>query len=157
MRGLRARIRQLHRASVWAQGAIGPDDVRVESLLRGYLPQLYMAAALGGLLGALGGIPALRQTFGEDYATAFGLLLAGACLLAGAGHAFPARLWRVELISVSVIWSLLMFYAITVVVAGAISGDVGRAAVGAFIYSMALLPRWRMVDVKADAERNGWS
>lgn len=156
MTGFSALGRRLHAASIWGPGAIGPQDVRVERLLRRALPEFYMACAIFGVLGALGGIPALRQTFGEDYAAVLGFAIAGAALACGVGEAFPRRLWRVEFYGVALLSGLILLYAAAVVVAGFLGHDAGRAAVGAAIYAMDVLPRWRIVDVRADRERNGW-
>ncbi len=156
MASLSSGLRRLHDASIWGPGAVGPQDVRLERLLRRSLPEFYMACAIFGVLGALGGIPALRQTFGEDYATVLGFAIAGAALACGLGEAFPQRLWRVEFIAVALLSGLILLYAVAVVVAGVIGNDAGRAAVGAAIYAMNVLPRWRIVDVRADRERNGW-
>jgi chromate transport protein ChrA len=156
IRWIRRQREQLVARSIWRPGAVGPQDARLASMLQGYLPRFYVACALFGLLGAYGGIPALRDTFGEDSALALGLLLAVAAICAGAGEAFPDRLWRLEFFAVATLSWLILLYAAAVVIAGLLAGDAGRAAVGAAIYAMRILPQWRVRDVRADREVNGW-
>lgn len=148
--------KRLRSASIWGPDSVGPKDARLDRLLRRALPEFYMACALFGILGALGGIPALRDTFGESYAAGLGIAICAAALACGAGEAFPARLWRLEFYAAALLSGLILLYAAAVVVAGFLGGDAGRAAVAAAIYAMSVLPRWRITDVARDREVHGW-
>lgn len=151
-----SRIRALERASIWGAGSIGLQDARVARLLRRTIPEFYMACAIFGGLGAIGGIPALRQTFGESFATLIGIGIAASALVAGAGEAFPARLWRLEFYAAHVLSGMIILYAVAVLVASFTVVDVGRAAVSFAIYAMSSLVRWRVVDIARDRSVNGW-
>jgi len=156
MKRIRRQIARVIAASIWRPDAVGAKDKRLSSMLQGYLPRFYFACVLFGLLGAIGGIPALRDTFGEDFATTLGLAIAITAAAAGAGEAFPERLWRFEFFGAATLSGLIVLYAAAVVLAGLFAGDPGRAAVGAAIYAMQILPQWRFRDVRADREVNGW-
>jgi hypothetical protein len=156
MHGIIARLRRLGRASIWGAGSVSLEDARVERLLRRSLPEFYIACWAFGSLGVLGGVPALRQTFGEDFAVVLAFAIAAASLVCFVAEAFPARLWRVELYAVSMLGLLIIVYAATVTLAGFTTGDLGRSAVGAAIYAMSALPRWRRGDVARESRVHGW-
>jgi hypothetical protein len=153
---VRSRVDAAQAVSIWAPDAVGVADLRLSRMLRRSLPEFYIACALFGILGSIGGVPALRDTFGEGSATVLGAILCIVSLAAGAGEAFPERLWRVEFYAAYTLAGLILLYSAAVVLAGLLAGDAGRAAVGAAIYAMAVLPRWRARDVRTDRERNGW-
>ncbi|MBP1241754.1 MULTISPECIES: hypothetical protein [unclassified Frigoribacterium] len=131
-------------------------DARVSRLLRRTLPEFYVATWAFGSLGVLGGVPALRDTFGEEYAQILGFAIASASLVSLVGIAWPARLWRLEFYAVSLLSGLVLLYAAAVLFAGVTSNDVGRTAVAAAIYAISTLPRWRVTDIARERQVHGW-
>lgn len=163
--GLRRRItalpgmggaRKLRAKSIWGHGSVSVEDARLRTMLRHYLPEFYLATAAFGLLGFVGGVPALRQTFGNPYAEGLALLMAITAITCLIGAAFPERLWRVEFVAVSVLIGLVVIYALAVYAAGFVTADLGRSAVGAAIWAMSALPRWRRGDIVRDRVIHGW-
>jgi hypothetical protein len=149
-------VRRLAHHSIWGAGSVSVADARMSRMLRRYLPEYYGALVVFGILGFFGGVPALRDTFGESYAQGVTLVIAAAAAIAGAGEALPAKLWRVEFWAVSVLIGVVILYGVAIVAAGFISGDLGRGAVGAIIYASAVLPRWRLQDIARDRQVHGW-
>ena len=149
-------LRRLARASIWGPGSVSAEDARLSRLLRRTLPEFYIAMWVFGSLGVLGGVPALRQTFGQDYAIGLSFAIALVALVSFGGIALPARLWRFELYGAGALGGLLILYAIAVGIAGLTSGDLGRTAVAAAIYGMSALPRWRVTDVARERRVHGW-
>ena len=149
-------IKRLAHNSIWGARSVSVSDARVGRMLRKYLPEYYGALVLFGVLGFLGGVPALRDTFGESYAQGVTLVIAAAAAVASVGEAFPARFWRIEFWAVSVLIGVVILYGVAIVAAGVISGDLGRGAVGAIIYASAVLPRWLLQDIARDRQVHGW-
>jgi len=156
MRRLVGGVRRAARASIWARDSVSAKDARVAGLLRYGLPAFDVFVITFGLLGFLGGIPALRATFSDGYAEVWALVLANTGLLALIGVAFPAILWRLEFTAKAFMVGLIVVYAGAVFIAGATNGDIGRAAVGGAILAMAVLPSWRLNDIARDRRVNGW-
>ena len=156
MRALLGGLRRLRAASIWGPSNVSAEDARVARLLRRTLPEFYLATWAFGSLGVLGGVPALRDTFGEEYAQILGFAIASASLVALLGVAWPARLWRLEFYSVSLLSGLVLLYAAAVAIAGVTAEDVGRTAVAAAIYAISTLPRWRVTDIAREREVHGW-
>lgn len=156
MHGVLGIWRRLRDASIWGAGNVSTEDARVRRLLRRSLPEFYVATFLFGVLGVLGGVPALRQTFGENYAALIGCALAILSVVAGAGAAFPMRLWRVEFYAVSMLSVVVLLYAATVLWAAFQEIDFGRGAVAFAIYAMSVLPRWRITDIYRERKVHGW-
>jgi hypothetical protein len=157
MHWLTGRVRRLRASSIWGPGNVSSDDARMRRMLRRALPEFYVATFLFGVLGVLGGVPALRQTFGEDYASLIGCVLAILAVVAGAGQAFPVRLWRVEFYAVSLLSVVVLLYAAAVLWAAFQELDLGRGAVAFAIYAMSVLPRWRITDIYRERTVHGWS
>jgi len=156
VRSVLGGVRRVARASIWARGSVSAEDARLSRLLRRTLPEFYIAMWAFGSLGVLGGVPALRQTFGQDYAIGLSFALAAASLACFAGIVLPARLSRFELYGAGALGGLLILYAIAVLIAGLTTGDLGRTAVAAAIYGMSTLPRWRVTDVARERRVHGW-
>ena len=148
--------RRLQAASIWGPGNVSTEDARVRRLLQRSLPEFYIGCFFFGVLGVLGGVPALRQSFGEDYASLIGCVLAVLAIVAGAGAAFPARLWRVEFYAVSMLSVVVLLYAGAVLWAAFQELDLGRGAVAFAIYAMSVLPRWRITDIYRERKVHGW-
>jgi hypothetical protein len=156
MRRLAAGLRRLGSASIWGAGNVSPSDARLEDLLRSALPRFYGWTAAFGVGGFIGGVPALRDTFGATFAEAVALLLAIAAVACFVGVAFPARFWRWEFIASAFVTVLLIAYALAILVAGVAAGDIGRLAVAFIIYAISALPRWRQRDIARDRRVHGW-
>lgn len=148
--------RRLRAASIWATGGASAEDRRANRLRRRTIFEFYVATWAFGSLGVLGGVPALRQTFGEEYASIVGFLLATFSMAGFFGAAFPARWWRVEFYSVSILSGLVLLYALAVAWAGIHGQDLGRAAVAAAIFAMSALPRWRVTDLPRQRKVHAW-
>jgi len=149
-------VRRLAHHSIWGAGSVSTADARMSRMLRRYIPEYYAALVVFGTLGFLGGVPALRDTFGESYAQGVTLVLALAAAVAGAGAAFPAKLWRVEFWAVVVLICVIIAYGCAIAWAGVVGGDLGRGAVGVEIYASAVLARWRLQDIARDRQVHGW-
>lgn len=156
MSGILGGVRRIARASIWAPASVSAEDARLANLIRRYVTEFYIASWAFGSLGVIGGVPALRQTFGEGYAVGLGIAIATAALVSLVGLINPARFWRVELYGAGALGVLGILYALAVLIAGLTTGDVGRMAVAPAIYAMSLLPRWRAGDVGRERKVHGW-
>ena len=150
-------VRRLAHHSIWGAGSVSVADARMSRMLRRYLPEYYGALVVFGVLGFFGGVPALRDTFGESYAQIVTLVLAIAAAVAAVGETFPAKLWRVEFWGVAVLMGVIILYGVAIAIAGVVGGDLGRGAVGVEIYASAVLARWRLQDILRDRQVHGWS
>lgn len=153
---MRTFIKRLHAASIWGPNGVDSTDDRVRWLLRVGLPLFDVFCVGFGVFGYLGGIPALRQSFGEQYAQSFGLTLAVTALVCLVGVAFPAKLWRVEFWGKCLMLGLLVLYSTAVFIAGWTGGDIGRSGVAWAILAMAVLPAFRVADIARDREVHQW-
>lgn len=150
------RIRALWRASIWGPSGVDESDDRVRWLLRAGLP-LFDVFCIGfGIFGYIGGIPALRDSFGEVYAQSFGLMLSVTAFVCLIGVGFPSKLYRLEFWGKCFLLGLLFLYAGSVFLAGIVGDDIGRAGVGWAILAMAVVPAWRVSDIARDREVHGW-
>jgi hypothetical protein len=149
--------RRARAASIWGPGNVGSGDARVARLLRRTIPEFYIAMWLFGSLGVLGRVPALRDTFGEDYAVVAGFAIATASLAALLGTGWPSRFWRIELYAVSLLSGLLLLYAGSVLLAAGSIGDLGRMAVAPAVFAMSTFTRWRITDIARERRKHGWN
>jgi hypothetical protein len=149
-------IRRLSAASIWGRDAIGDRDDRVRGLLRVALPAVDVALVLFGFGGFLSGIPALRDVFDPVYAEVWSAALGAAALGCLVGLAFPAHLWKVERTGKAILASMLTVYGGALIYAGVLTEDLGRSAVGFIPVALVPVLVWRILDVTADAKRNGW-
>lgn len=149
-------LKRLVSASIWGPNGVDESDDRVRWLLRVGLPLFDLFCIGFGIFGYMGGIPALRDSFGEGYAQSFGLTLSVTALVCGVGIAFPAKLWRMEFWGKCLLLGLLLLYGGSVFVAGAVGGDIGRSGVGWAILAMAVVPSWRVSDIARDREVHQW-
>lgn len=149
-------FKRLGAASIWGPDGVDENDDRLRWLLRIGLPAFDVFCIGFGVFGYLGGIPALRDSFGETYAQTFGLTLSVTAFVCLVGVAFPDRLWRVEFWGKCLLLGLLILYAVAVFVAGAATDDAGRGGVGFAILAMSALPAWRVSDIARDREVHQW-
>lgn len=149
--------KRLGAASIWGPNGVDESDDRVRHLLRVGLPAFDVFSVFFGIYGYLGGIPALRDSFGEAYAQTFGLMLSVTAFVCLIGIAFPNVLWRLEFGAKCFLLGLLLLYAGSVFVAGIVGGDVGRSGVGWAILAMTVLPTWRVSDIARDRRVHGWN
>ena len=156
MRALRGGLDRLRAASIWGPGNVSAEDARVGDLLRSALPRFYFWTAAFGIGGFVGGVPALRDTFGATFAEVVAFLLALSAIACFVGVSFPARFWRWEFIASAVVTVLLIAYALAILIAGVVVADIGRLAVAFIIYAISALPRWRQRDIARDRRVHGW-
>lgn len=156
MAGIVVGARRLASASIWGRKSVSAEDARVASLLRYWLPAFDLFIIGFGVLGFMGGIPALRATFDDSYAEVWALVLANTGLLAGVGIAFPARLWRLEFAAKAFMVGLIVVYVGAVFIAGTAAGDIGRSAVGFAILALGVVPSWRLTDIAKQRRIHGW-
>lgn len=149
-------LRRARDLSIWGPGAFSSEDERVRDLIRITLPRFYALIAVFGAFGAIGGTPALRQTFGDQYARGWSVLILVTALACIAGNAYPKRLWRVELVGAMLLNSLIFAYIAALIIASILVHDLGRAGVAAILFSGTELPWWRVKDIFHDRSRNGW-
>jgi hypothetical protein len=157
MRPARGLLRYARDESIWGRHALSLKDARVATMLRGTLPRFYIACLIFGGLGSLGGIPALRQTFGDVFTDMWGGGLVLSTIAALIGLGYPKHLWRVEFAACALLVGLMAVYAAALLIAGVFSGDIGRASIAFGIYAMTELPQWRLRDVMRDRVLNRWS
>lgn len=150
------KIRRLRSASIWGPGAVSSEDARLRTLLQQTIPRFYLALVLFGVLGALGGTPALRQTFGETYAYWWSIGVAATAVCCLIGDAWPERLWRLEVVGASILNSWIFLYIVALVAASLVPLDLGRLGVGAVLFASTELPWWRIKDLYRERKRNGW-
>lgn len=130
-----------------SRGTDKVEDVRVVGLIRRAIPRFYIAVAVFGILGAIGGTPALRQTFGETYAQYWSLLVAATALACLAGFVFPRLLWRVEAVGAMLLNGWIFAYIAALIFAVIEQPDIGRLGVGAILFASTELPWWRVQDI----------
>jgi hypothetical protein len=147
---------KLRESSIWRRGALTGEEGRANRLRRRTLAEFYIATLVFGSAGVVGGVPALRQTFGEEYAAVVGLVIAILSVAALIGCGWPARLWRAEFWSVSILAGLIVLYAGAVLWAGWQERDWGRAAVSAAMFGLSTLPRWRVTDLPRQRRMHAW-
>lgn len=112
MNPVRRALRRVGGATIWAPGAIPPEERKYAGpLKRVALPVLDLLLVLGGFYAVTSGIPALDDLLPEHVSDALGFLFvvcACVCLL---GAAFP-RLWGVEVAGKILVVAILGMYFI---------------------------------------------
>jgi hypothetical protein len=149
-------LRRARDLSVWGPDGIGAKDERIRGLLRKSIPRFDVACVLFGILGYLGGIPAIRDTFSEPFTKAWSGALVTVAVVCLIGLAYPKHAWRLEFFGKCLLIGLLFLYSLAVAIAGVTGGDLGRAAVAVAIFAMTELPQWRLRDIARDRVANKW-
>lgn len=156
------RLQQFFKDSIWGPNSVHKEDARVKFALRVGYPVYDFILFMFGLFASIGGTPAMRQTFGDDYAQMWGFMLAGAACAAFVGVAFPAKFWRVELYAKSFIVFMLFIYGIAIIYAALLDPmvlsrpDFGRLSSAFGVFGTAMVAVIRIPDIARDKEIHGW-
>ncbi|WP_066038647.1 hypothetical protein [Herbiconiux solani] len=108
-------MRRLIAASIWARGAIPPDEWKYRNLKRVWLPLYDIIAIFAGLQAIMYGSTILNRLFAPfvvDTLGVFMTIIATVCL---AGVAFP-RLWPVEMVGKILLVALVAGYVTTILI-----------------------------------------
>ncbi|WP_213816216.1 hypothetical protein [Glaciihabitans sp. dw_435] len=135
-------IARVWAASIWAKGAIPPDEWKYRSLKRVVLPLYDVLIIIGGILGARFGVPAVEEFYPSSMIDTVSQLFALAGLLALLGIAFPS-LWLPEVIAKAAIIGLLSSY-VGALISLTANGDPTRGFVSTIAIGFCLLPAWRL-------------
>lgn len=149
------RIKRLASQSTW--GKVGRSRVsedRAFMMQVGY-PVFDLCCIMFGIFGTIGGIPALKDTFGEDTAFlwAIALGIGGLVCLIGVAYPYGRRFWKVEYYGKCFLTGMLGCYAAAIFIAGISVDEVGRFAVGFIILAVNVIPFSRVMQIAQ--ERGG--
>lgn len=135
-------VRRLWRSTIWAPGAIPPEELKYAGpLKRVALPVLDLLLILGGVYAVISGIPSLDTLLPTDASNALGYLFvvcAGVCLL---GASFP-RLWSVEAAGKILVLAVLAMYFVALRVVD--GGTPTRMFISAVVLWSMVLPVLRL-------------
>ncbi|WP_378144824.1 hypothetical protein ACFJGV_15205 [Cnuibacter sp. UC19_7] len=106
-------MRRLFAASIWAPGAIPPDEWKYRNLKRVWLPLYDLIAIYAGLQAVLYGSTILNRLFTPDMVDAFGTAMVIVAVVCLAGVAFP-HLWLMEMIGKVMLVGLVAGYVTTI-------------------------------------------
>lgn len=106
-------MRRLFAASIWAPGAIQPDEWKYRNLKRVWLPLYDLIAIYAGLQAVLYGSNILNRLFDPFVVDVFGLAMVVISTVCLAGVAFP-RLWPVEMVGKVLLVGLVAGYVTTI-------------------------------------------
>ncbi|MEO2134595.1 hypothetical protein [Microbacterium sp.] len=106
-------IRRLWAASIWAKGAIPPDEWKFRNLKRVWLPIYDVIAVFCGIQAVLSGSPLLNTLFPDTMIDALGYTMSTVAIVCFAGVSFP-RLWVVEIIGKIILVGLISAYVATI-------------------------------------------
>ncbi len=106
-------IRRLWAASIWAPGAIPPDEHKYRNMKRVWLPLYDLIAVFCGVQAFLSGSPLLNILLPADLTAVLGVMMAAAALVCLAGVAFP-RLWLVEIVGKIILVAMISAYVATI-------------------------------------------
>lgn len=106
-------MRRLFAATIWAPGAIPPDEWKFRNLKRIWLPLYDLIAIYAGIQAVLFGSTILNRLFDPQLVDALGLAMVVVATVCLAGVAFP-RLWLVEMIGKVMLVGLVAGYVTTI-------------------------------------------
>jgi hypothetical protein len=110
MNKLKRAFARVGRASIWAPGAIPPDEIKYAGpLKRVALPVFDLLLIVGGIYAVSSGIPALDTLLPDAASNALGIIFVVCAVVCLFGAAFP-RLWPVEMGGKILIVSILGMY-----------------------------------------------
>lgn len=155
------RLTRLYHASIWGPHSVAPEDDRLASLLRIYLPLTYVTSGMFGIGGLLFGVPAIFDAVNPLASNAWSQLVLFASIACFMGNAFPKYLWRFSAYGNAAVVMLFATYS------GALfylafhqppldEHATDRAALAIGSLRLIYLPFWRVFDVIRDRERFGW-
>lgn len=148
-------LNRLYQNTVWSNKTIAEEDVRVNGLIRRSIPRFYVAVVVFGVLGAIGGTPALRSTFGDPYAKLWSAAVTATAIICLIGFAYSKNYWKLEVISAMVLNGWLFLYIAALTFASIQVFDIGRLAVGAILFATTELPWWRVQDIYKEQRKRG--
>lgn len=131
-------MRALWRASIWARGAIPPEEWKDRHEKRLWLPLWDLIMIGAGIWATAFGSPILHRLFPDDAIDVAGMTLAIAATVCLMGIAFPA-LWLVEFIGKVAVVFLLSAYAACVAIFRQDPSDPSSGFV-VFILCAAIIP-----------------
>jgi hypothetical protein len=112
MSRLRNALAVFGRATIWAPGAIPPDEMKYAGpLKRVALPAFDLLLMIGGYYAVVAGIPALDDLLPDEISNGLGLLFAACAVVCLMGAAFP-RLWTFEVVGKILVVAILGMYFI---------------------------------------------
>lgn len=106
-------MRRLLAASIWAPGAIPPDEWKFRNLKRVWLPLYDLIAIYAGIQAILYGSNILNRLFAPYVVDVLGVAMTAVATVCLAGVAFP-KLWRVEMIGKILLVTLVAGYVTTI-------------------------------------------
>lgn len=145
-------VQRLLRLTVWAPGAIAPEDHRIRYLLRVFLPLTDLGYIYFGIVGAINGLESVQRITSPLWQTGWSSLLALSGLVALVGVAFP-RLVTLELIGKAFMIGGISTYLGITVSRGATEANV--SAVAGLLFGLVYLPMWRIGDLGVRKARQG--
>ena len=107
-------MRRLFAASIWAPGAIPPDEWKFRYLKRFWLPLYDLLAMWAGINAVVFGSRLLNRLMSEELLDLVGWSFFAVALVCLLGVAFP-RLWAVEMVGKSVMVGMVFAYMASVI------------------------------------------
>jgi len=144
-------MRRIWQATIWAKGAIPPEDYPNRNQKRVMYPFIDIVFVLAGFSAARYGVPAISEFFTDSTVDLFAYSIAGAgfaCLL---GIGFP-RLWPLEILAKSALLSLNVLYFVALFMLTAV-GEGNRGYV-VCIAAVAIAPIvWRITQLSSEWQK----
>lgn len=135
-------FKRLFAASIWAAGAVPPEEWKYRNLKRITLPFIDFMFILGGISAARYGVPAISEFFDDFVVDLFSYALSTIAFLCLLGVSFP-KLWGLEAVAKSAIVGLMGGYVVALFMLTAV-GEGNRG----FVFTVAVvamaLPVWRL-------------
>jgi hypothetical protein len=136
-------FRRIGRASIWAKGAIPPEERKYASpLKRVILPLFTLTLARSGLQAIHYGIPSLVTLLPDTVSDVIGWAFTVVALLAFLGGLFP-KLWLAELGGLTLLGCLLFVYYLGLRILGA-EDDGARGFISGIVLSALFLLLFRL-------------
>lgn len=135
-------FKHLFAASIWAAGAIPPEEWKYRNLKRVTLPFIDFMFILGGISAARYGVPAISEFFADFVVDLFSYTLSLVAFLCLLGVSFP-RLWGLEAIAKSALVGLMGGYVVSLFLLTA-AGEGNRGFVLIVAVVTLALPLWRL-------------
>jgi hypothetical protein len=135
-------LKRLFAASIWARGAVPPEEWKYRNLKRITLPFIDFMFILGGVSAARYGVPAISEFFDDSVVDMFSFALSFIAILCLLGVSFP-KLWGLEALAKSALVGLMGGYVVALFMLTAV-GEGNRG----FVFTVAVvamaLPVWRL-------------
>lgn len=135
-------FKKIYAASIWAPGAIPPDEWKYRNLKRMLLPIIDLAYVIAGISAALNGVPAIGEFFDPFVMDFFAYGLAAVSFGCLIGVAFP-EFWPLETAAKSLLIGLMAGYVVALLLLTA-EGDPNRGFVLMVAFIATCTPIWRL-------------